>query len=113
MLGLFGNKKEPKKEVAESVSQKQDLPVSPKQDSAARIAGRKLQGVVVSNKMKKTAVVAVSHSKKHSKYKKYFTLTKRFTAHDEINEFKIGDKVNIEETRPLSKEKWWRVIGKL
>ncbi len=74
---------------------------------------RRLQGVVVSDKMRKTAVVAVEHTRKHSKYLKYYTLTTRFKAHNENNEFKTGDRVIIEETRPLSKEKRWRITGKV
>lgn len=74
---------------------------------------RKLQGVVVSDKMQKTVVVEVVRQKKHPKYKKYFKINTRFKAHDEKNDYKIGDKVIIEETRPLSKEKRWRVFGKL
>lgn len=75
--------------------------------------GRKLLGLIVSNKMKKTVVVAVSHAKKHPKYQKYFTVTKRFKAHDEKNEYQVGDKVFIQETQPMSKEKRWIVLGKL
>lgn len=74
--------------------------------------GRKLKGVVVSDKMKKTVVVAVSHERKHAKYQKYFTLTSRFKAHDENNEYHAGDKVVIQETRPLSKDKRWIVVSK-
>ncbi len=74
--------------------------------------GRKLTGVVVSDKMKKTVVVAVSHVRKHGKYQKYFTLTTRFKAHDEENTYHVGDKVVIRETRPLSKDKRWMVVGK-
>ncbi len=75
--------------------------------------GRKLSGTVVSDKMQKTVVVAVSHEKKHPKYLKYFTKTARFKAHDEKNEYHTGDKVVIQETRPLSKEKRWVVIEKV
>ncbi|MDO8430145.1 MAG: 30S ribosomal protein S17 [bacterium] len=74
---------------------------------------RKLQGVVVSDKMKKTVVVAVTNYKLHPKYKKFFTSTNRFKAHDENNTYHVGDKVIIQETRPLSKEKRWIVVGKL
>lgn len=74
---------------------------------------RKLQGVVVSDKMQKTAVVAVTHERKHPKYLKYYKVTTRLKAHNENNEYKTGDKVTIEETRPLSKEKRWKIIGKL
>lgn len=74
---------------------------------------RKLKGVVVSDKMAKTVVVSVVRLKKHPKYKKYFKVTRKFKAHDEAREYHVGDKVLIEETRPLSKEKRWRVISKL
>lgn len=74
---------------------------------------RKLQGVVVSDKMAKTAVVAVSHDQKHPKYSKYYRVTQRLKAHDENKEYKVGDKVMIEETRPMSKEKRWKIIGKI
>ena len=66
-------------------------------------------GVVVSDKMDKTIVVAVVRKVKHPLYKKYITRTKKFKAHDELNECRIGDKVEIVETRPLSKDKCWRL----
>ncbi len=66
-------------------------------------------GVVVSDKMDKTVVVAVEQRVKHPKYGKYITRRKRYKAHDEGNECRVGDRVEIEETRPLSKEKRWRV----
>lgn len=72
---------------------------------------RKLQGIVVSDKMQKTAVVEVSHVRKHPKYLKYYTVSKRFKAHDENKEYKTGDKVIIQETRPISKEKRWKITG--
>lgn len=74
---------------------------------------RKLQGVVVSDKMTKTRVVAVEGTRKYAKYQRLYKVTHRFKAHDEANEYKTGDKVIIEETRPLSKEKRWRIIGKI
>ncbi|MDH4068478.1 MAG: 30S ribosomal protein S17 [Dehalococcoidia bacterium] len=67
------------------------------------------EGLVVSNKMAKTVVVAVETRKVHPLYKKAVRLTKKYKAHDENNACKIGDKVKIVETRPLSKEKRWRV----
>ncbi len=73
---------------------------------------RTLKGVVVSDKMAKTVVVAVTRLIKHPKYKKYYKVTKRFKAHDEKGEFHIGDKVMIQETRPISKEKKWKVVKK-
>ena len=66
-------------------------------------------GIVTSDKMDKTVVVAVVDKVKHPLYKKYITKTKKFKAHDEKNECGIGDKVKITETRPLSKYKRWRV----
>ncbi len=74
---------------------------------------RKLKGTVVSDKMEKTVVVSVVRLKKHPIYKTYLKIKKRFKAHDESGEYKVGDKVVIEETRPLSKEKRWRVTGRL
>ena len=75
--------------------------------------GRKLKGQVVSDKMQKTVVVAVTRLKPHPKYKKYHKVTKRYKAHDEKREYKAGDEVIIQETRPMSKDKNWRVIGKV
>ncbi|MEK7193719.1 MAG: 30S ribosomal protein S17 [Patescibacteria group bacterium] len=72
---------------------------------------RKLIGVVVSDKMQKTRVIAVTRFKKHPKYLKYYRVTTKFKAHDEKNEYKAGDKVVIEESRPLSKEKRWVIVG--
>jgi small subunit ribosomal protein S17 len=74
---------------------------------------RKIIGVVVSDKMTKTRVVAVSRLKKHPKYLKYYKVTTKFKAHDENNEYKMGDNVTIEEARPMSKEKRWKIIGKI
>lgn len=67
-------------------------------------------GVVVSNKMEKTVVVAVERLVQHSLYSKSVRQTVKFKAHDEKNESNVGDKVKIMETRPLSKDKRWRVI---
>ena len=67
-------------------------------------------GIVVSDKMDKTIVVSISERVKHPLYKKIVSRTKRFKAHDENNECGIGDKVRIAETRPLSKDKCWRLV---
>jgi small subunit ribosomal protein S17 len=67
-------------------------------------------GSVVSDKMAKTVVVAVETRRVHPLYKKTTKFTKKYKAHDEDNTCKIGDKVKIMETRPLSKEKRWRVV---
>jgi small subunit ribosomal protein S17 len=67
-------------------------------------------GIVVSDKMQKTIVVKVEEMIKHRLYKKYISRRSKFKAHDENNECKIGDKVEIMETRPLSKDKCWRLV---
>ncbi len=74
--------------------------------------GRRQQkvGTVVSNKMNKTIVVVVESLKKHRIYKRTYKQTKRFQAHDEENVCQVGDVVRIEETRPLSKMKRWRLV---
>lgn len=69
-----------------------------------------LQGVVASDKMDKTIVVEVMMRKLHPLYKKYVTRSKRFKAHDETNEAHLGDTVRVEECRPLSRDKRWRLI---
>ncbi|MDK9581155.1 MAG: 30S ribosomal protein S17 [Sneathia sanguinegens] len=68
------------------------------------------EGVVVSDKMDKTVVVVEETMKLHKLYKKRVKFSKRYKAHDELNECKVGDKVRIMETRPLSKDKHWRVV---
>ena len=73
---------------------------------------RILKGEVISDKMDKTVIVKISRLKVHPKYRNRFKISRRFKAHDEKNEYHIGDKVIIEETRPISKEKKWRVISK-
>jgi small subunit ribosomal protein S17 len=71
----------------------------------------KLQtGIVVSNKMDKTVVVRIDRSKRHRLYGKTLRVTQRYKAHDERNECRLGDVVKIAETRPLSREKRWRVV---
>jgi small subunit ribosomal protein S17 len=75
-----------------------------------RSARKVREGQVVSNKMDKTAVVAVVERVRHPKYGKFMLRTKKLYAHDETNDVNIGDKVRVMETRPLSKNKRWRVI---
>lgn len=67
-------------------------------------------GIVVSDKMDKTVVIAIENYEQHPVYKKIVKRTKKYKAHDEENACKVGDKVKIMETRPLSKEKNWRVV---
>ena len=71
---------------------------------------RVLEGQVVSDKMDKTVTVLVERRVMHPMYKKFVRSTSKFAAHDENNAFKVGDKVQIEECRPISKNKSWRVI---
>lgn len=67
-------------------------------------------GQVVSNKMQKTITIAVNRKEKHPIYGKFIRKTTKFTAHDENNDCNIGDTVRIMETRPLSKNKRWRLV---
>jgi small subunit ribosomal protein S17 len=83
--------------------------------SAAPDNKRTKTGVVVSNKMEKTVVVAVENLVKHGMYQKYIKRTNKFLAHNEDPAVNVGDRVIIEETRPLSKRKRWavrQVLGK-
>jgi small subunit ribosomal protein S17 len=73
---------------------------------------RRLEGTVVSDKMQKTRVIEVNSMRKHPKYLKYYKVSHRMKAHDEENQYKVGDQVVIEETRPLSREKRWTIISK-
>ena len=68
-------------------------------------------GIVVSDKMDKTVVVKIDRLKMHSKYRKKYKVSKKYKAHDAENEFKIGDKVEIVEVKPMSKEKKWVAKG--
>jgi small subunit ribosomal protein S17 len=67
------------------------------------------EGVVVSDKMTKTRVVVIERVYRHPRYERVITRSKRLKAHDESNASKVGDRVLIEETRPLSKDKRWRI----
>jgi len=74
---------------------------------------RQLEGIIISNKMKETAVVKVARRKMHPKYKKIYNIHKKYKANFEIEGLEIGDKVIIEECRPISKEKRWQIIKKI
>lgn len=78
-----------------------------------KLKKRSFKGMVVSDKMDKTIVVRVDRTVLHSKYLKRHTRSERFKVHDEKGEFKVGDKIEFEECRPLSKEKRWRAVNKL
>lgn len=94
--------------MAETEGQKAAEPTSSKQNKRGYRKVR--QGKVVSNKMDKTVVVAVERRVRHPLYGKYVRKTTKFKAHDEENTCNEGDIVEIMETRPLSKEKCWRVV---
>lgn len=74
------------------------------------IKGRPIKGVVVSDKMDKTVVVSVSRFIKHPLYGKFYKVSKKYKAHDEDNKYKVGDSVEIVETRPISKDKKFKVV---
>jgi small subunit ribosomal protein S17 len=80
------------------------------EQSTDRNARKSRTGLVVSDKMEKTVVVAIERRVAHPVYGKMVTRTKRLKAHDEENSAKVGDTVRIVETRPLSKDKRWRVV---
>lgn len=72
---------------------------------------KQLIGVVTSDKMDKTIVVAVTNTKRHPVYGKVMRLTKKYKAHDESNEIRVGDRVKIIESRPISRHKRWDVVS--
>ncbi len=78
-------------------------------EETKRGSRRSLIGLVTSDKMQKTVVVVVTHRVKSASYHKYLTKRVKYKAHSENNEFHVGDKVEIVESRPLSKDKRWRV----
>ena len=82
------------------------------QEKKMESKGKLLKGVVVSDKMDKTVVVSVSRFVKHPLYGKFYKVSKKYKAHDEDNVYKTGDKVEIVETKPISKDKRFKVISK-
>lgn len=80
---------------------------NPSETLKRRPRKKTVMGVVVSDKMNKTIVVEVDRRVRHTLYKKYVVNTRRYKAHDESNEAKVGDRVTLVETRPLSREKRW------
>jgi small subunit ribosomal protein S17 len=79
-------------------------------ETAERGARKVREGIVTSTGMEKTAVVTVTSRKPHPRYGKTMQRSKKFYAHDETNDAKVGDRVRIVETRPLSKNKRWRLL---
>ena len=90
------------------------VPAAREEEEPVPVSGpprkRTLTGNVVSDKGNRTIVVSIARRKKHSLYKKYITLTKKLKAHDPDNECQVGDLVRVVESRPLSKEKRWRLV---
>ena len=74
---------------------------------------RQLKGIIISDKMQKTVVVRVEKVKQHPKYKRRYKLHKNYKVHYEGDEYKVGDKVLVEETMPISKDKKWKLIKKI
>ena len=72
-----------------------------------------LKGTIISDKMQKTAVVDILRLKKHPKYKKYYKVNQKFKVHNPENQYHTGDKVVIQETRPMSKDKRWIIKGRV
>ncbi|MBA2386649.1 MAG: 30S ribosomal protein S17 [Acidimicrobiia bacterium] len=82
-------------------------------ERSARSARKVREGIVVSNAMDKTVVVSITDRVRHAKYGKFVLRSKRLYAHDESNDVNVGDRVRVMETRPLSKNKRWRVVDVL
>lgn len=78
--------------------------------SAKKSGNREFVGIVTSDKMDKTIVVQVNTKKLHPLYKKYVSRSKKYKAHDELNDAHVGDTVRIVEARPISKDKCWRLL---
>jgi small subunit ribosomal protein S17 len=95
----------------ENLNTEETMDAAAVRESKANRARRKVRiGKVVSSKMNKSVIVTVARRVKHPLYKKYFTKTTRFMAHDEKNDAGVGDTVKIMETRPLSARKRWRLV---
>lgn len=81
------------------------------EEEGKKIIGKRMQGLVVSDRAEKTAVVSVTRFFKHKRYGKYIRMDKKYKAHNEESKYKMGDKVIIEECRPLSKDKHFKIVG--
>ena len=86
--------------------------VRPRYATYKNMPKKRLIGIIISNKMQKTVIVRVERIKEHPKYKRRYKTHKKYKVHNETGEYKISDKVIIEESRPISKDKKWRVIKK-
>ena len=83
---------------------------APEASAATRAVRKVREGIVTSSAMDKTIIVTVTERVRHPKYKKTVLQTKKLHTHDELNDAKVGDKVRVMETRPLSKTKRWRLV---
>ena len=81
-----------------------------KKEIVSKIIKKIFTGVVVGDKMDKTIVAKIDRVKIHPKYKKRYTVSRKYKVHDEKNKFKVGDKISFIECRPLSKDKRWRAL---
>ena len=86
------------------------MKIKTKKENIEMKTSNTLSGIVISDKMNKTVVVSVSRFVKHPKYGKFYRVNKKYKAHDEQNKYKTGDKVEIIETRPVSKDKRFQVV---
>ncbi len=98
-----------KTETKKAPKEKSAKPTTPAKPQQPRGLRKRQEGLVVSNKMEKTVVVAVVRQVRHSTYGKFVRRTKKFYAHDESKQCGVGDRVRIVETRPISKLKCWKV----
>lgn len=96
------------KKIIEHKEKKEHQPLSPRKDERKKI----VKGIVLSAKMEKTAVVVAKRSVEHPKYRKRYWVSKKYKAENPQNTYKEGDEVIIRESRPLSKEKRWVIVGK-
>lgn len=86
--------------------------IKKKKENKEKVYHRRKEGIIVTKKTDKTVIVLVETLKKHDLYKKQYKTSRRYKVHDGKNEYKVGDKLIIEETRPLSKDKRWRALKK-
>jgi small subunit ribosomal protein S17 len=82
-------------------------------EQATKKINRRFEGEVVSTSMNKTAVVLVARTVRHKKYLKQYTVSRKYKVHDEKNQCRVGDKVEIKECRPVSKDKRWTIVSKV
>jgi small subunit ribosomal protein S17 len=91
---------------------KKTITTKEEKSGSTKKAVNMLAGVVVSNKMDKTVVVSVSRFIKHPKYGKFYKVSKKYKAHDEENQYQVGDNVSLKEVKPISKDKKFIVVSK-